>query len=327
MIEYQGGGVVMANIALLNRCNLRCPYCFADSYVGSEGDDITIDTFIELLDFCSSEGSVGIIGGEPLLHSKIETILEILKQDFRFHRVSIFTNGIFLDKIAGSLNSKKLHLLINVNSKKDIGEKAFSRLEAGIEEALKHLPKSNVDLGINVYEENQDFSSLLYLLEKFQLKRLRVSLVIPKDKSEGGIPYFLRMKKTLLSLYEKAKELGVCLGYDCNAIPECVFTEEERSFLDTLPYENQLEREIFTGKRSVCSPVVDIYPDKTATRCFGMYDKARVSINDFKSLEDLKNYFFKEVDCRIINNYPGEKCKDCYKNKTFGCFGGCLCYL
>ena len=50
MIEYQGGGVVMANIALLNRCNLRCPYCFADSYVGSEGDDITIDTFIELLD-------------------------------------------------------------------------------------------------------------------------------------------------------------------------------------------------------------------------------------------------------------------------------------
>ncbi|MBQ7761686.1 MAG: radical SAM protein [Clostridia bacterium] len=317
----------MANIALLNRCNLRCPYCFADSYLGSEGDDLKIDTLMELLDFCADEGTIGLIGGEPLLHKQIDTILEILKQNMWYHKVTIFTNGIFLDRVAPSLNHPKFHLLINVNSKKDIGEKAFSMLEKGIEEALKYLPLQNVDLGINVYEENQDFSSLLYLLEKFNLKKLRVSLVIPKDKREGGIPYFYRMKKTLLSLYEKIKTLGVCPGYDCNAIPECVFTEEERAFLDTLSYENQFEREIFTGKRSVCSPVVDIYPDKTATRCFGMYDRARVSITDFKSLNDLKNYFFKEVDCRIINNYPQEKCKDCYKNKTFGCFGGCLCYL
>lgn len=321
------GGVKMANIALLNRCNLRCPYCFADSYVGKERDDIKIDTLMEILDFCASEGTIGLIGGEPLLHKQIDTILEILKQSIWYHKVTIFTNGLLLKEVASSLNHPKFHLLINVNSQRDIGKKAFSMLERGIEEALKYLPRENVDLGINVYEENQDFSSLIYLLEKYKLKRLRVSLVIPKDKKEGGIPYFYRMKKTLLSLYKKAKEMGIYLGYDCNAIPECVFTDEERAFLDTLPYENQFEREIFTGKRSVCSPVVDIYPDKTATRCFGMYDKARVSITDFKTLNDLKNYFFKEVDCRIINNYPQQKCKDCYKNKTFGCFGGCLCYL
>ena len=117
----------MANIALLNRCNLRCPYCFADNYIADEKNDITKDAFLRLLDFCAPEGEVGIIGGEPLLHKDFDEFLAILKQDYRFSKITVFTNGIFLDKHIKSLDDKRITVLVNVNSKKDIFENAFSK--------------------------------------------------------------------------------------------------------------------------------------------------------------------------------------------------------
>lgn len=316
----------MANIALLNRCNLRCPYCFADGYTEGEREDITVDTFLSLLDFCAQDGTIGLIGGEPLLHKSIREILEILKNDWRIRQVTLFTNGIFLDKIMDLVSISKLITLVNVNSKRDIGEGNFAKICANLEELLLRVPKERVTLGINVYEVGQDFSDFLSLVKKHGFRRIRISVVIPQDKNEGGISYFIKMKPTLLSLYRDLKELGVSPCYDCNAIPECVYTDEERAFLETLPFENSYEREIFSGKRSVCSPVIDIYPDKTATRCFGMYDRGRVSILDFKNIEDLRNYFFMKQDCTLVHKKSRSECEGCYKFNTFGCFGGCLCY-
>ncbi|MBO5373818.1 MAG: radical SAM protein [Clostridia bacterium] len=315
----------MANIALLNRCNLKCPYCFAENYTGMEKGDISIDALNTLLDFCASEGRVGLIGGEPFLHKEIDKILEILREDFRFSLVTVFTNGIFMGKHLGNLAHPKFKLLINVNSRADIGESAFLKMREGIKNALSLMPRDRVDLGINVYRENQDFEDFLSIVKEFGFRRIRVSVVIPKDKSEGSIAYFKRMKPTLLELYRRLGELGACPCYDCNAIPECVYTDEEKSFLESLPFENAFERDIFLGRRSVCSAVIDLYPDLTATRCFGM-DSLRVPISDFKSIRDLSNFFFKEIDCRLVNTPSCEECESCYKFKTFSCFGGCLCY-
>lgn len=317
----------MANIALLNRCNLRCPYCFAENYIADEKTDITIDTFRELLDFCASDGEVGIIGGEPLLHKDFAKIMDVALSDPRLSRVTLFTNGVFLDKHLSTVDHPLLSILINVNSKKDIGENSFNKIDQNIGALLERRAMCKISLGINVYEEGQDFSDLLYLLKKYGFNKVRVSVVIPRDKKEGGIGYFLRMKPTLFSLYRSLADLGVCPCYDCNAIPECVYTEEEKELLESLPFANQFERDIFMGKRSVCSPVIDLYPDKTAARCFGCYGMGRVPVSDFLSLGDLRNYFFKEIDARLVHSYPSEGCKSCYKNKVFGCFGGCLCYL
>ena len=316
----------MANIALLNRCNLSCPYCFAHSYTGMEREDIDTSVFKELLDFVSSEGEVGIIGGEPFLHKNINELLELALDDFRIRRVIVFTNGIFMDKSRELFKNPKLELLVNVNSSKQIGKESFRRMVKNLEDAKDIMGIFRVSLGINIYKENQDFSEFLDIASKIGAKRVRVSLVLPQDRSEGSIAYFKRMKKTLLDFYRELSLLGACPCYDCNAIPECVFSEEEKDFLSTLPHESQFEREIFMGKRSVCSPVIDLYPDKTATRCFGMYDSKRVKIDEFKSINDLKNYFFKEIDCRLVNTPSCKECESCYGYKTFGCFGGCLAY-
>lgn len=316
----------MANIALLNRCNLRCKYCFADNYTASEREDISIETFNKLLDFSSPDREVGIIGGEPLLHKNIDTFLDILKNDMRFRRATIFTNGIYVDKHISALADPKFIILINVNSTEDIGQNNFTKIDENINLLMQNGMIRNVTLGINVYKENQDFTDFLYLVDKYKFDKIRVSVVIPQEKSEGGINYFYKMKPTLFKLYEKLKELYVSPCYDCNAIPECVYTKEEKAFLQTLPFANDYERAIFMGERSVCSPVIDLYPDMSATRCFGCYDDKRVKIEEFHNINDLKNHFFMEIDSKLVHNYSRPECKDCYKYKTFACFGGCLCY-
>ena len=313
----------MANIALLNRCNLRCPYCFADNYIADEKTDITKKAFEELLDFAACEGEVGIIGGEPLLHKDFDSLIQMALDDYRINKITVFTNGIFAHKHIDALSNRRVLLLINVNSKKDIGEENFQRIDENIDLLLKN--GAQVSLGINVYEQEQNFGDFLYLLKKYSFKKIRVSVVIPKERA-NGIKYFMEMKPTLFKLYKSLIELGVSPYYDCNAIPECVYTREEKELLASLPFGSDFERQIFMGQRSVCSPVIDLYPDKTATRCFGCYDMARVKIEDFDNLFDLKNYFFKEIDARLVHPYATEKCKDCYKYKTFACFGGCLCY-
>lgn len=316
----------MANIALLNRCNLRCPYCFADSYTAEEKEDITMPTFARLLSFCAEEGQVGLIGGEPFLHKNILAFLEMLRMDPRFGRVTVFTNGIFADKAMDLLADGKFHLLINVNAASDMGEANFARMRENARLLSQRMGPKGITLGINVYREDQDFTDFLSVVDACGARKVRVSLVIPHDKSEGGLPYFLRMKPTLLALYRQLKARGVAPCYDCNAIPSCIYTEEERAFLASLPFENAHERRIFMGEASVCSPVIDLYPDGTATRCFGMYDAARVPVSDFACLSDLRNYFFKEIDCRLVNTPSCTDCESCYRYKTFGCFGGCLCY-
>ena len=140
----------MANIALLNRCNLRCPYCFANDYIENEGEDITVDTFSELLDFVAPDPSLGIIGGEPLLHKDFDKIMSIAQDDFRFNRITVFTNGIFIDKHLSALINRKTTVLINVNSKGDIGKDNFERLDNNISALMQAGIKANIDIGINV---------------------------------------------------------------------------------------------------------------------------------------------------------------------------------
>lgn len=315
----------MANIALVSRCNYRCKYCFADSFMKESEKDMTLESFYKLLDFVAPDGEIGLIGGEPLLYKEIDTVLEVLDRDMRFERVTLYTNGVLIDKHIDSLCSRKLIILVNLNSQADIGKENFERTVNNIKLLYGRGMGRNITLGINVYREGQDFSDFVRVARELGVRRVRVSLVIPSDKSEGGIEYFKRMKKTLFSLYSQLKDCGICPCYDCNAIPECVYNNEEKEFLSSLPFTNSFEREIFLGKRSVCSPIIDIYPDMYATRCFGCNeDKAYVW--DFKSLSDLRNYFFMKIDSKRVHALSCGECATCYKHKVFGCFGGCLCY-
>lgn len=316
----------MANIVLLGKCNLKCPYCFADGFTSSQGADFDMSNLEKVLDFIAPDGEVGLIGGEPLMYKSIDTVLDILAADPRFSAVTLFTNGVLIDKHIDHLVGYKLHILINLNSSEDIGAVALERIDKNIEALVRRGMKNRITLGINVYKPDQSFDEFVSIASKYGFQRVRLSVSIPKDKSEGAIAYFEKMKPTLLFLYKKLKEKGIAPCPDCNIIPECLYTEEEKAFIDTLPCVSPREKALLLGKASVCSPIIDIYPDLTATRCFGCYDDIKISISSFKTINDLKNYFFMWIDSKRVHTPVRAECKDCYKFNTFACYGACLCY-
>lgn len=68
----------MANIFLTRKCNLKCPYCFADEFVNQKNQDVTLENFKKILNFIKVDktSKVGLIGGEPTLHPKFNEILD-----------------------------------------------------------------------------------------------------------------------------------------------------------------------------------------------------------------------------------------------------------
>ena len=66
-------------IFITNRCNLKCDGCFARNIMGDRKQDMSLKEYGEiLLEFIQKGGKqINIIGGEPLLHPDIITMIEL----------------------------------------------------------------------------------------------------------------------------------------------------------------------------------------------------------------------------------------------------------
>ena len=53
----------MANIFLTRKCNLKCPYCFADEFVNKKNEEVTLENFEKILNFIKKDGTsrIGLI--------------------------------------------------------------------------------------------------------------------------------------------------------------------------------------------------------------------------------------------------------------------------
>ena len=83
----------MPNIMLTYRCNLHCPYCFANEFVNKQNTDISVSNFRKAVDFLTRTGtaSIGLIGGEPTLHPAFQILMEMLIADRRISGVTLYT--------------------------------------------------------------------------------------------------------------------------------------------------------------------------------------------------------------------------------------------
>ena len=228
----------MANIMLTYRCNLHCSYCFANEFVNKNSTDISIKNFVKALSFVTRKGKdmVGLIGGEPTLHPGFQVIMELLLANPMVSGIQLYTNGLLLDRYIELFNHPKVRILINCNSPQVIGEKSFACLQKNLDSLMqKQDLKDRVLLGINLYSNDMDYSYMMNFLRRYDMHRVRISLTVPDFSSCGEInalEYFMSRKKFLLEFFKNMDNIQVMAKYDCNFPPDCIWTDEEKKWLE-----------------------------------------------------------------------------------------------
>lgn len=322
----------MANIMLTYRCNLKCPYCFANEFVNHSRYDISMENFMAALKFLKTSGNkhIGLIGGEPTLHAQFREFLQVLSEDEEVESVTIYTNGICMDTCLEFLSNEKFSLLVNCNSPRDIGKQQFLKIQNNLDQVfqLNEIWK-RVNLGVNLYQNDLDFSYIIELLKRYNLHRVRMSVTVPnldEEKNEKSIEYLKKRKEYVLKFIVTCAENDIAPYYDCNIIPKCVWTDKEMKEIESVIKKFKLRNTNLRGDHSFCRPVIDILPNLTAVRCFGTSDFTKVAIKDFRCLNDLQNYYVNLVDCHVTSCLKDEQCKNCYERKVLHCTAGCMAF-
>lgn len=313
----------MANVAIVNYCNLKCPYCFADEMIAQKNKAMTIEDYCKILEFISRtpRNQVGIIGGEPTLHPRFE---EILKETNKYCKevdtgATLFTNGINLEPFMPYIG-ERIGLLINCNSPQYQPAELFAKQK----KTLEHLYDlswfdAKASCGCNIHPGLEDYDFIWEIVDNYRLQHLRTSVVSPAAQFESyrsdKEAYYEMMKPRFIQFCKDAIKHRCVLGLDCSHIPSCYFTREEKQIVDDA-YQG-----MFDGQ-DLCKPVIDITPDFKATACFGSYEE--VDIRDFNNIDELENYLFlKHSYPRMLANCTG-KCTTCKKHELLQCQGGCL---
>ncbi len=327
----------MANIMMTDVCNLNCPYCFANEFVNKDRNEITEINFDKAVDFIVGDGSrtsVGLIGGEPTIHSKFEYFVRKLIHDERVKTVVIYTNGIAIDKYWDIITHNKVKLLINCNTPKDIGETNYKKLCENLEHLIVQKEfKESVTLGINMYNADFEYEYILELLVKYHFNHVRVSITVPnvdEDRNIDAHSYFNRMKPRLFDFFYKLLENNIIPNFDCNKIPSCLISTPEldafKKYLENAFIRENISKSNISNTYVTCSPVIDIRQDLTAVRCFGLSEYTKVKIEDFKSIKDLEKHYIRTIDAYAYNTVYSEKCASCYDRDALKCSGGCLAF-
>ena len=320
----------MANIMLTYRCNLHCSYCFANEFVNRDRTDIPIKNFIEAVSFITRKepAAVGLIGGEPTLHPGFPLIMEMLTDNPKVTGIRLFTNGLLIDRYIQQITGPKVEVLVNCNSPHIIGENLFTRIRQNLDLLVfEHDMKERVGLGINLYDNELEYSYIMELLQRYDMHRVRFSVTVPDFSSCGTVDvleYFSNRKQFLMKFFHDMDSIGVMPHSDCNHPPYCVWTDEEKEWLEAYESRYPEIKSNLTGHHSRCIPAIDILPNLQAVRCFGMSDFMKVSIKDFRSLRDISNYFINEIDSYAFQLSACEECKDCYERKVKRCVAGCM---
>lgn len=125
------------NLSITNLCNRRCDYCFQKTwylskkaYADDSVKEISLDEFDKFLDWLGEKNrEVKLMGGEPLLHSKIDELLSIAdKKDKGVVLISnISVDPEIMDKVLEHKNI--ISFLVNTDYPDSQKEVFFQNLE------------------------------------------------------------------------------------------------------------------------------------------------------------------------------------------------------
>lgn len=146
--------------AITNRCNMKCPFCF--SRAGNEYHDLSKD-IIQKIIFQLVEKkifAVTITGGEPLMRSDFEELVDCFAP---WQILSLNTNATLIDKYKAKYISQRFHsIMVSLDGPPDIhdsirGKGSFEKAIQGIHYLMNEgKGSSGVFVNCTVTNQNKD---------------------------------------------------------------------------------------------------------------------------------------------------------------------------
>ena len=98
--QYHESGTLLANIDVTNRCNLRCPVCFANARIKGFVFEPSFEEIRKMMETLRNEkpvpcSAIQFSGGEPTVRDDLPEIIE-LAQELGFAHIQLASNGVRL---------------------------------------------------------------------------------------------------------------------------------------------------------------------------------------------------------------------------------------
>ena len=309
----------MANIIFTNKCNIQCPFCFANENNANENDqrnDFTIANTWDITNFINN-GEFRFCGGEPTQNPNIISAIELLLKSNK--NIMIMTNGLWPPKFQTFVKELKpkystnIHYLFNVLPPEFYSKTRLKQLY----KTLETINPTAATLGFTIYKKDFNYKYLFDVANTFSIKSIRWSIAAPyiSSKKYDMDKYFYEISDIIYHFLKDAQEHKIVPQQDCGYIPPCFYDKEK--LMDIT-----FGLKTISNFKCINAPI-DIDNKGNAWRCYGLFPVLRTNINKFKNENDLRGYFNRRTNI-LKNNLPLYKdCKECnfwLKSCTGGCY-------
>lgn len=310
----------MANVLLTTRCNLKCPYCFAQERL-ADGHKLSMamSDVEKVIGFLkrSNHPFFRVMGGEPTLYPEFPRILQMALENGM--RVDVLSNATWPDSYNSMfqrISPRRLFFLLNV----DHPDRYVSNIWERIEQNLAAVAgRDSVTLSFNIFEKQPRYEYVLELTKKYCINNVRMSFSLPVVGANNAylkLEDYKAMAPFVVEFARRAEESGVQVRMD-NAVPLCMFSYEQAG-------ELFIKGVVDLQRNMHCEPVIDIGPDLNVWCCFCLSKMWNRHLDEFKDLQEIQAYYRKAMGLYQSRLYPMDECNDCRYRELWGCQGGCL---
>lgn len=310
----------MANVLLTTRCNLKCPYCFAQEKLG-EGQKLvmSMSDVKKVIDFLnrSNHPMFRAMGGEPTLHPQFLQILEMaLENGMRMDLLSNATWPESYNSVFERISPRRIIFLLNIDHPERYAPQIWQRIERNLKAVAGH---GNVTLSFNIFEKKPRYEYILDLARTYRIDKVRMSFSLPVVGANNAclkLEEYKEMAPFVVEFARQAEETGVQVRMD-NAVPLCMFNYEQAGEL--------LLKGVVDFQRNMrCEPVIDIGPDLSVWCCFCLSKMWNRHLDEFENLGQVHDYYRQALSLYQSQLYPLDECETCRYRELWNCQGGCI---
>ncbi len=156
-------------IDLTEKCNLKCKHCgnANDSFI-TNGVDVDFVSILKEIPYTITK--VDLLGGEPLLYDKLDTLFNYLAENRV--EVSLISNGQFGDEVAKYLSKKSVkNISISIDGLKKENDEvrgagSFDKAVAFLNSLLKYRTDDKMMIGVNIVINRLNCGGIYTLIHK-----------------------------------------------------------------------------------------------------------------------------------------------------------------